>query len=63
MLKTNVLNAYFQRSMKIKINSDDDLPLEKILNMCNSKILIKSVSNKNHNHYYYQTVLEKCPYK
>ena len=63
MLKTNVLNAYFQRSMKMKINSDDDLPLEKILNMYNSKILIKSVSNKNHNHYYYQTVLEKCPYK
>ena len=62
MLKTNVLNAYFQRSMKIKINSDDDLPL-KILNMYNLKILIKSVSNKNHNHYYYQTVLEKCPYK
>ena len=47
----------------MKINSDDDLPLEKILNMYNSKILIKSVSNKNHNHYYYQTVLEKCPYK
>ena len=62
MLKTNVLNAYFQRSMKIKINSDDDLPL-KILNMYNLKILIKSVSNKNHNHYYYQAVLEKCPYK
>ena len=48
---------------EIKINVDDYLPLEKILNMYNVIILIKSVLNKNHNHYYYQMVLGKCSYK
>lgn len=38
-----------------KITSDDNL-----LNMYNVIILIKSVLNKNHNHYYYLTFLEKC---
>ena len=42
--------------MKIKINSDDDLPLEKALNMHNVVILIKSFFKKNHNHYYYQVL-------
>ena len=45
---------------KIKIDSDDNLPLEKTLNMYNFLILIKSVFNKNHNHYYYQKFLEIC---
>ena len=36
--------------MKIKINSNNDLPLEKALNMDNLVILIKSVLNKNHNY-------------
>ena len=49
--------------MKIKINLDDDLPLGKTLNMHNVGIRIKSVFNKNHNHYYNQVFLEKCSYK
>ena len=42
--------------MKIEINSDDNLTLEKTLN--NIVILIKSVFNKNHNHYYYPVFLD-----
>ena len=38
--------------MKTKINSDDDLTLEKTLNMHNVAILVKSGFNKNHNHYH-----------
>ena len=47
---------------KIKIDSDDDLPLKKTLTMHNVVILIKSVFNKNQNHYYYNIFLEKCSY-
>ena len=47
---------------KIKIDSDDDLPLEKTLNLQNVVILIKSVLNKK-SHYYYNIFLEKCLYQ
>ena len=36
--------------MKIRINSDDDLPLEKTLNVHNVVILIRVVLNKVYNH-------------
>ena len=36
--------------MKIRINSDDDLPLEKTLNVHNVVILITVVLNKVYNH-------------
>ena len=49
--------------MKIKINSDDDLVLEKVLTMQNVATLIKSVFNEDYNHYYYETLLEKCLHK
>ena len=42
---------------KIKIDSDDALHLKKTLNMYNV-ILIKSVFNKNHYHYYYKVILQ-----
>ena len=42
--------------MKIQIDLDEDLPLEKTL-------LIKSVFNKNHNHYYYVLLSEKSLYR
>ena len=59
MLKSNTSDVYFQNYLKIKINSDDDLLLEKTLNMHNAVILIKSLFNKNHNHYYYKVFLRK----
>ena len=42
-----------------KIDSDDDLPLEKTLTMHNDVMVIKSVFNKNRNQYYYKMFLEK----
>ena len=35
MLKRNILDFYFHKYRKVKINTDDELPLEKILNMHN----------------------------
>ena len=45
---------------KIKIDSDNDLSLRKILNMQSVVILIKYAFNKNNNHYHLKTFLEKC---
>ena len=49
--------------MQKQIDSDDDLPLEKTLTWHNFVILIKSVFNKNQNHYYYNIFLGKCLYQ
>ena len=49
--------------MKIKINSDDDLVLEKVLTMQNVATLIKFVFDEDYNHYYSETLLEKCLHK
>ena len=53
MLKSNISDVFSNKYKKIKINSDDDLPLEKALNMYNIVIFIKSVFNENYNHYCY----------
>ena len=42
MLKSNILDVYFHKYMKININSDDDLTSEKSLNIHNLVIFIKS---------------------
>ena len=57
---TNNINHNFGR---IRIDSCDSLPIEKILTFYNVIILIKSVVNKNKNEYYYNIFLEKCLYK
>ena len=46
-----------------KIDSHDDLLLEETLTLHNVIILIKSGFNKDENHYYYNTLLEKCFYQ
>ena len=54
MLKINISDLYSHKYTEIKINSGDDLLLEKALNMRNIVTLflvIKSVFNKNYNHY------------
>ena len=40
--------------MKTKVDSgdDDDLPLNKPLNIDNVLVFVKSLFNKNYNHYY-----------
>ena len=48
---------------KIRIDSYNSLPIEKILTFHNVIILIKSVVNKNKNEYYYNIFLEKGSYK
>ena len=64
----NVKKQFFRllfsyKYTKIKINSDDDLPLQKTLIINNEEMLIKSVFNKSYNQYYYQVFLKKCSYK
>ena len=44
---------------KIKIDSDDDLPLEKTLTMYHAVFLVKSVFNKNKNYYCYNVSLDQ----
>ena len=57
---TNSINHNFGR---IKIDSYDSLPIEKILTFHNVIILIKPVVNKNQNKNYYNIFLEKRLYK
>ena len=48
---------------RIRIDSYNFLPIEKILTFHNIMILIKSVVNRNKNNYYFNTFLEKCLYE
>ena len=48
---------------RIRIDSYNSLPIEKILTFHNVIILIKSVVNKNKNEYYCNVFLEKGSYK
>ena len=48
---------------KIKVDTYDSLPIEKILTLHIVIILIKSVLNNGKNHYYYRIFLEKCLYQ
>ena len=51
-----------QNYVKINVYSCDSLPLEKTLTFY-VLILIKSIVNKDQNHYYYNTFSEKCSYQ
>ena len=48
---------------KVKVDSYDSLPIEKILTLHNVTIHIKSVLNKDKNHCYFKVFLEKCSYQ
>ena len=61
--KSSVTHFCSHNYARNKIDSSDSLPLEKSLTLDNVIILIKSVSNKNQNHYYYNIFLEKCFYQ
>ena len=56
---THIFSNYFGR---IKVDSYDFFPMERILTLHNVIILIKSVLNKDKDHYYYYIFLEKCSY-
>lgn len=57
------MEIYSHKYIKIKVDSDDDLPLEKTLNKHDVVISVESVFNKNCNHCYYETFLERFLYK
>ena len=63
ILKSNISDVYSYKYKKIKINSNDDLLLEKAINMNYLVILAKYVFNTNHSCYYYQVKLENLSNK
>ena len=50
-------------SAKTKVDFFYFLPIEKRLTMHNVTILIKSVLNRDKNHYYYKVFIKKCSYR
>ena len=62
--KSSITHVFSHNYAKLcKVNSYDSLPLEKTLTLKNVIIFIKSVFNKDKNHYYYKKVSEKCSYQ
>ena len=61
--KSGIVASINHNLGKIKIDSYNSLPIEKILTFHNVIILIKSVYNKNKNEYYYNIFSEKGSYK
>ena len=60
--KSGIIYVFSHNYAKIKVDSYDSLPLEKILTFY-VIILIKSVFSKNQNHYYYNIFLENLSYQ
>ena len=60
--KSNNSDSYDENYMKIKFNSDDDLPLNKMLELCSMIIFIRSVVQEG-NKYYPEVFLGECLYK
>ena len=57
--KCGIIYVISHNYASIKIDSYDSLPLEKKLTLKNFIIFIKSVFNKDQNHYYYNIFSEK----
>ena len=55
-------SEYDKDFMKIKFNSDDNLPLNKILKLCNMTIVIRSVFEED-GKLYPQVYLDQCLYE
>ena len=53
---------YDEKYMKIKFNSDDELPLNETVEITTIAIVVRAASHEN-NKYYTQVFLEKCLYK
>ena len=62
-LKSSIIYVFSHYYAKINADSYDSLPIEKRLTLLGVTILIKSVLNKDQNHYYYEIFLEKCFYQ
>ena len=61
--KIGIINSISHNFGKIRIDSYDSLPTEKISTFHNVIILIKSVVNKNKKQHYHNIFLEKVLYK
>ena len=59
LVKKMVTDSINHNFARIRIDSYNSLPTEKILTFHNAITLIKSVVNKNENNYYYNIFLEK----
>ena len=59
---TKNLDNYDEKYMKIKFNSDDDLPLNKTLEILNMIIVVGAVFDEN-NKYYPQVFFDDCLYE
>ena len=61
--KSGITDIMSNNLARIRIKSDNSLPIEKTLTSHNVIMLIKSVANKNENYYYYNIFLEKASYE
>ena len=61
--KSDITGSINHNFTRIRIDSNNSLPIVRILTLNNAIILIKSLSSKNKNNYYYNIVLEKVSYK
>ena len=59
---TNTSGDYDEKYMKIKFNSDDNLPLNKMLKLYNLTIVGRSVFQEDKK-YYPQVFFDKCLYE
>ena len=53
---------YDKKYMKIKFNSNDELPLNKTIDIPIMKIIVRAIFLRN-NKFYQQVFLDKCLYK
>ena len=58
----NKPDEYGKDFMKIKFNSDDNLPLNKVLKLHSLTVIVRSVFQED-NKYYSQCFLDKCLYE
>ena len=61
-VKSGITCVFSHNYARIKFDSYDSLPLEETLTFHNVIIPIKSILNKDQNHYFCNTFLEKCSY-
>ena len=58
-INNSTLGEYDKDYMKIKFNSDDDIPLNKVLNFSTLTVIIRNIFEKD-GKYYPQSFLDEC---
>ena len=61
--KSSITYVFSHYYTKIKVDSYDSSPIEKTLTLHNVTKHIKSIPNKDQNHYFYNIFLEKLSYQ